>query len=133
MARTRHRTNRVSKQAAELAVAVPQVIALRVVRIAMAGSNPAARDRREFHLMGAEKVAAFSESWMAMYMQMFQVNRELAFSLMKAWNPMLGGKGACFRSAQAFQSAMLAVLGKGMAPLHKRAVGNAKRLSRTRR
>lgn len=85
--------------------------------------------------MGAEKVAAFSESWMAMYIQMFHANQELAFSLMKAWSPVMGSnnKEAWFKSAQIFQSAMLDVLGKGMAPLHKRAVGNAKRLSRTRR
>ncbi|WP_244306875.1 polyhydroxyalkanoate granule-associated phasin [Azotobacter salinestris] len=131
MARARRQTNRVSRQATELAVAVPLVVAQRMARMAMAGSTLTARDRREFQLMGAEKLAAFGESWMAMYLQMFHANQELAFSLMKAWNPMLAGKDAWFKSAQAVQSAMLDILGKGMAPLHKRAVGNARRLSRS--
>jgi len=132
MARVHRRTNRVSRQSVELAVAVPQVVVQRMARMAMAGVNPSARERREFRLMGLEKMAAFSESWMAMHLQMFHASQELAFSLMKVWNPMLGGKDAWFKSAQAYQSAMLGVLGKGMAPLHKRAVGNARRLSRTR-
>ncbi|GLK57925.1 MULTISPECIES: polyhydroxyalkanoate granule-associated phasin [Azotobacter] len=131
MARARRRTNRASKQVVELAMAVPLVVAQRMARMAMAGTAPTARDRREFQLMGAEKLAAFGESWMAMYLQMFHANQELVFSLMRTWNPMLVGKDAWFKSAQAVQSAMLDVLGKGVAPLHRRAVGNAKRLSRS--
>lgn len=132
MARVRRRTNHVSRQAVELAVAVPQVVAQRLARMIMAGSSPTTKDRREFHLMGAEKITAFSESWLAMYLQMFRANQALAFSLMEIWSPMLGGKDIWFKSAYAVQSAMLDVLGKGMAPLHKRAVGNARRLNRTK-
>ncbi|MFD2837766.1 hypothetical protein ACFS3C_18085 [Azotobacter vinelandii] len=55
MARARRRTNRASKQVVELAMAVPLVVAQRMARMAMAGTAPTARDRREFQLMGAEK------------------------------------------------------------------------------
>ena len=63
--RTR-KTPSIARQAAELAVAVPQVIAHRLTRLALAGPAPSARDRREFQRMGAEKAAAFAESWNAM-------------------------------------------------------------------
>ena len=56
-------------QVTDLAFSVPQVVAHRMARMASAGSNPSARDRDEFYLMGAEKVAAFYESWAAMQLE----------------------------------------------------------------
>src|SRR5438128_1971363 len=50
----------------ELAFAVPQVVAHRLTRMALAGPVLSARDRREFHGMGQEKVHAFWQSWFAM-------------------------------------------------------------------
>ena len=38
-------------QAAELALAVPQVVAHRMARMALAGHSPSARDQREFQMM----------------------------------------------------------------------------------
>ena len=58
----RLKSKRVSTQATELAFAVPQVIAHRVARMMLAGPNPSTTDRREFHLMNSEKLAAFNES-----------------------------------------------------------------------
>ncbi|MFC2974167.1 polyhydroxyalkanoate granule-associated phasin [Azotobacter bryophylli] len=128
-ATTSRRTNLLSKQAMELGIAAPQVIVARLARLAMAGANPSARDRHECYLMGAEKAAAFGEAWLAMSMRMLQANQQLMLSLMFSWNPLLGGN-ALARSVQAYQSAMLDVLGKGLAPVHKCAVANAKRLRR---
>jgi hypothetical protein len=61
------RTKSFALQAAELAVAVPQVVAHRVTRTVTGGTSPPARDGKEFHhRVGAEKFAAFNESWNAM-------------------------------------------------------------------
>ncbi|MFY9478896.1 MAG: polyhydroxyalkanoate granule-associated phasin [Aquabacterium sp.] len=125
-------------QTAELALATPQVMAHRLTRMALAGATPSARDRKEFHLMGAEKVAAFQESWMAMAMQAWraqmQMQTQLWTSAMQAmWMPW--SRPASFGGGSAlaqWQKATLGILGQGMAPVHRRAVGNAKRLGRTR-
>jgi hypothetical protein len=131
---TRRRTKRVATQASELALAVPQVVAHRVARMVTSGPNPNARDRREFHRMGAEKVAAFGESWNAMALQMFRTNQELALSLMRSWgSPRLSGWPSLAPSMQQVQSAALSVLSQGIAPVHRRAVANAKRLGRTKK
>jgi hypothetical protein len=84
--------------------------------------------------MGAEKVAAFGESWNAVALQMCRANQELALSLMRSWwNPWLGGGPSFARSMQQVQSAALGVLSQGIAPVHRRAVANAKRLGRTKK
>jgi hypothetical protein len=127
--RTR-RTKPLAVQAAELAIAVPQVIAHRSLRMAMAGGSPSARDRKEFHRMGAEKVTALAESWNAMAMETFLANQRLALSYMQSlWFPWLPRPSA----RRQFNNAALGILGKGMAPFHGRATANAKRLGRVRK
>ena len=59
-------STRLARQATELAVAVPQVVAHRFTRLMLAGPLPNACDRREFFGMGQEKVQAFWQSWFAM-------------------------------------------------------------------
>jgi hypothetical protein len=117
----------------ELGFAVPQVIAHRVARMATAGVPPSARDRREFHRMGQEKVAAFGEAWVAMAMQGLRANQAMALAIMRAWNPLLSPGRSAAALTDAFQSAAIAVAGQGLAPVHRRAVANAKRLGRRRR
>ena len=92
MQRTRT-SGAIARQAAELAFAVPQVIAHRALRAAMAGASPSARDLKEFQLMGAEKIAALNESWSAMLMQSFWESQKLAFSFgLSLWAPWLAPK-----------------------------------------
>ena len=87
------RSNSLAVQAAALAVAVPQVVAHRVGRMAFAGFGPTARDRREFQLMNAEKVAAFYESWSAMYVHAFRIQLDVAASILRSmWFPWLPGR-----------------------------------------
>ena len=120
-------------QAAELAVAVPQVIAHRVTRMAIAGTSPSARDRREFHRMGAEKVAAFNESCNAMVLQVFRINQQLALSYMQSlWFPWARPGSSVQSVSRQLTGAASGILGEGMAPVHRRAVANAKRLGRTK-
>src|SRR3954454_21310068 len=93
----RHRAVRNTRQAIELALAVPQVIAHRVGRAALAGPFPSPRDRRELQRMGAEKVAAFYESWNAMVIEMACANMRLLSSPLwwsNAWTAMSPGSRA---------------------------------------
>ena len=78
--------------------------------------------------MGAEKMAAFTESWNAMATQAFRANHAFATSFWRSW---LTGKPVKFNGSK-LHGAALDVLGKGIAPVHRRAVANAKRLARTR-
>jgi hypothetical protein len=125
------KTKTLSVKAAELAVAVPQVVAHRVTRMVLAGAVPSARDQQEFQRMSAEKTEAFNESWAAMAAQAVRANQDLTATLMKSfWSPLAAGKPSAAATARQMQAAALSVLSKGMAPVHRRAVANAKRLGK---
>jgi hypothetical protein len=102
----------------ELSVAAPLVVAHRLTRMAAHGHQPNARERREMHRMGAEKVAAFWESWAAMALQAASIQQQALWSLWRA--PTLGE----------WQRNATRVLGSGLKPVHRRALANAKRLGR---
>jgi hypothetical protein len=114
---------------AELGFAAPQVVAHRVARMMTGGFHPTARDRREYRRMGAEKVTAFMESWNAMALEALRVNAEMTAIFMRSvWVSPLAYK----RAATRMHSAALGVLDKGLDPVHRRAVANARRLAATR-
>ena len=131
--RRRRATSSLTVKAAELALAVPQVVAHRVTRIALAGPKLSDRDRKEFQRMVAEKNAAFIESWSAMARHAALANQALASSIFKSFlSEARGKRPSAAASAAQLRRAALSVLGKGVAPVHRRAVANAKRLRRTR-
>ena len=119
-------------QAAELAFAVPQVMAHRLGRLALAGANPSSRDRREFTRMGSEKSAAFVESWVAMAGTAWRIQLDFWLSCWGlGFSPWLGRAGGRrVNQVTEAQRATTAILASGLAPVHKRAVANAKRLGR---
>lgn len=131
---SRPRSAALATQAAELAFAAPQVVAHRVARMAAAGARPSARDREEFTRMVAEKQAAFFESWGAMAVQAAAAQHALAASW---WQSCWALPGGALTQGQAWarqaQGEALGVLGKGLAPVHRKAVANAKRLARSKR
>jgi hypothetical protein len=127
------RSKQLAAQAAELTMAVPQVMAHRLTRMALAGNTLSERDRAEFDLMSSEKSAAFLESWQAMTVQSMRANQALSMSFFRAfWSPTIAGKLSMGSMSAQVQNAAIGVLGKGMAPVHRRAVANAKRLSHTK-
>jgi hypothetical protein len=131
--RPARKTKSVAVKAAELAVAVPQVVAHRVARMAIAGPTLSPRDRKEFERMVAEKHTAFSEAWQAMASQSVRANQALAASLMRSvWSPARAPKPTPAKLVAQVHAASLGVLGKGMDPVHRKAVANAKRLARTK-
>lgn len=108
-------------QSVELGIAAPQVIAHRLARM----------DNAEFQRMGFEKFAAAGEAWTAMATQALLENQKLAMSLMQSfWFPWTRPTKSL--SSQLNQAGT-AILGKGMAPIRRRAVANAKRLNRLKR
>ncbi|MDQ6639969.1 MAG: hypothetical protein M3Z15_09945, partial [Pseudomonadota bacterium] len=106
-----------STKAAELAFAVPQVVAHRLARMANAGPHLSARDRKEFARMVAEKNSAFGESWNAMARQTLQSNQALAAALARLalTSPTTRGQPAAHALAAQLHRAALAVFGKGLA------------------
>ena len=121
MASRRRRSKSLAAQSIALGLAVPQVIAHRMARMG---------DRRELHLMGSEKIAAATEAWNAMAVQAILENQKLALSMMQSfWFPWMRRSSA----SRQLSDAALSILGKGMAPVSRRAVANAKRLGRPAR
>jgi len=117
----------------ELAVAVPQVVAHRVTRMALAGPTPSDRDRTEFDMMVNEKHAAFAQAWGNVAWHAFRANQVLTASLLRSFFTPFSPKWPSVISAAAqVQNATMGVLGKGLAPIHRTAVSNAKRLAKTK-
>jgi hypothetical protein len=116
--RARSSATRLSGQAFELSLAAPLVIAQRMSRMMAAGPALSARDRREFSLMGTEKVLAFQQACAAMWTQALFSQFALARSMAATAMPTMMSREA------------LKVMSAGLAPVHRKAVANAKRLSR---
>jgi hypothetical protein len=125
---------RLALRSTELALAAPQVIAQRLSRLAAAGSTPSARDRREFQRMVAEKPLAFGQAWSAMAVEAMAAQQALALAWTRSlWMPWAFGAMTPARAGHAWTRALLDVARKGLAPVHRTAVANARRLSRARR
>ena len=129
-ARRSRKAERLGRQAAELAVAAPQVIAHRLARLALAGPAPSARDREEFRRMGAEKAAAFAESWNAMATGMLEANRTPMASLVRGFWSAPGARRSAASAARQVGREAVGIVQRSLAPAHRRAVANAKRLGR---
>ena len=122
--RRNHHARMLTQKAAELAFAAPQVVAHRFARAALMGASPSARDRREVTRMFAEKQQAFLSSWMAMWLQAWTAQQAFAAAWLRTgWRQPLDLPAT-------LQEASLGVLAKGLAPVHRAAVANARRLSR---
>jgi hypothetical protein len=127
---------KLAQQALGLSMAAPLVIAHRVGRMAQAGPHPSARDRKEFKQMGAEKMAAFYESWAAMGLAAMKSQQQMAASMWRAaatapWS--MARPSSRLPTGNTLARHALAVMSQGMAPVHRRAVSNAKRLGRLKK
>lgn len=133
LTRPNRKTKSIAAQATELAFAVPQVMTHRITRMAMAGHVPSKRDRKEFDLMVAEKNTAFAQSWVAMANQSLLANQALSASMLRTLCSPIGIGTPSFATVLSqVHGATLGVLGHGLAPVHRKAVANAKRLARTK-
>ena len=131
--RTTRKAKSVVAKSTELALAVPQVVAHRVARMATAGPTLSARDVKEFNRMVAEKRVAFAQAWQAMATQTVLAGQAMAWSFARSfWSAPGRGKITPAKVAAQLQGAALGVLGKGLAPVHRKATANAKRLGRSK-
>lgn len=145
---------RLINQTGEMLIASAQVINHRTNRIAMAGAKPNARDQREFVLMGQEKVDAVAESLQAMAARIVTMNTQLSALAFKQMLSAMSDTMMLFASPAVAMSAkgqaellrdaiknsaslasqlsgsMARVAHHGLKPIHSRATGNAKRLSK---
>jgi hypothetical protein len=127
-----HHAQRIAAQTAELAFAVPQVVGHRMARMVSSGPQLSDRDRKEFQRMGVEKITVFMESWNAMALQTLRVQQTLSMGLLRSWyTPWSPANNPSHSTAQ-FHNAALGVLSQGIAPMHRKATANAKRLARTK-
>lgn len=134
----RRKALRIGIQATELMFAVPQVVSHRLNRISATGSGTSVRDRREFQRMGAEKSAAFVESWNQMALQMLKANQQMTQAWVSAWRVPFRAptrtvaRRSLARAAAQMQGSALSVMSSGLSPVHRRAKANAKRLGRVK-
>ena len=109
----------------EMLTASQQVIAARSARMARVGARPSPADRREMGLMVGEKLDAYSRSAMQFATAWAPTAQVLVDQAGRAW---MGMALSLWRAApQAF--------GAALAPVHRTATANARRLGprRTRR
>lgn len=116
------RNTRSAVQLAELGAAVPQVIAHRLTRMALASPVPSERDRQEFTGMVVEKQVALSQAWLAVFVEALRWQQTFFLSL-------LAGASAGQHHASA-RSAALRMASGAIGPFHRKAVANARRLAR---
>ncbi len=132
--RRRRKSKSLAAQTFELGIAAPQVIAHRLARMASAGTSLSARDRAEFQRMGMEKIAAVNEAWTAMATQAFLENQKFALGFMQSlWFPWMRPAPTAKSVSRKLNRAAVRTLGKGLAPVRRRAAANAKRLGRINR
>ena len=126
----RNAASQVRRKAIDISLAAPQVIAHRLTRMALAGPQPSARDRKEFSGMVMEKQLAFAQSWWGAWQAALQAPWSLA---MLGWQGMLTGKMPASPWAWADQvmAPSHAVLNAALTPISRKAVSNARRLSHT--
>jgi hypothetical protein len=138
----------------EMMLASAQVISHRTGRMATAGPSPNSRDRREFTLMGQEKIAAASESAQAVAARMLNLNQQMGAI---AFNQLVAGTAGIMsvasartiaqsgkaqaelvrdtmsssaKAASQLADSVACVAHHGLKPVHSRATANAKRLAR---
>jgi hypothetical protein len=118
-------------QSIEIAHAAPQIIVHRISRMALAGPMPSMRDRKEFQLMGAEKLAAMVESWNAMALATGLVIQTTAIQYMVSMMVSTPFTLIALRpTASELRAASPCILSEGIAPIHRRVMANARRLGR---
>jgi hypothetical protein len=126
-------------------LAAPQVIGERTARMVAAGPFPGASDGREFAKMGTEKIIAFSDAWLGAAREIVSLQQEMVnvagrqwWTLLRAWSPLLKGRGmtslpgavmsGMMAAGNRAASALPRAAHAAVAPIHAKATSNARRL-----
>ena len=115
----------------DLSFCVPTVVGIRLGKVAKGGTNPDRRTRAEIRRMGHEKVAATSESWIAMAFAGARFgNQLLSLTLGALCQPTRNTPPkTAARAAELAYNAVLDASNVGIEPYRKRARSNARRLT----
>ena len=125
---TKHASTELPHLLNELAFATPQVIAARLWLIASAGPNLSKRDQKEMFTMINEKVAGFTEAWHTLWLESLRLQNRMFFDAISMNPATPDSTAAMFENWQ--KIAFSALPATVLAPIHKRATANARRLSR---
>ena len=142
-------------KAMQMSAAAAQVIAIRTTRMAAHGANPSAADKREMHRMGAEKVDAFSRAGTALAAGAVPLVAGMAMQSWRTGFELLNGmtrlassrtipqtmasqrrladtlmRGGATGSQAATSDATARLAHRALAPVHRKATANAKRLTK---
>ncbi len=113
----------------ELAVSVPEVVAHRLMNFSTAGVSYSPNDYLELYRMWSEKYTVFGESWSAMANEVLRYQQTILASYSRYWfNPWLmpyASQQSVLMSTVGFGEA---VIKKGLDPIHRTTIENAKRL-----
>ena len=120
-------------KAAQLAIAAPQVVAMRTARMLAAGAHPGAADRAEFSQMRTEKVLAFWESMFGTGAQIVRINQEYARTAALQWYRLWMSPWWLVPAGRKHQREMSKLVDAALTPVHKRATANARRLGRIKK
>ncbi len=102
---------------AELGIATHHVMAHRLTRMANAGPTLSSRDKKEFTGMVLEKQLAFTQAWVGMCTELMLAQQRTA------WGLLTGRPVSLSRLTND-------IAAKGLAPVHRKAVSNSRRLAR---
>ena len=124
------------RKTAQLMVAAPVVVAHRAGRMIRAGSAPTASDQVELKLMVKEKTDAAIEAWIAIASSLMSASQQHLQVGVNAWmNPRTYREMASGRVPRALRTPWSRIgddfaraATKGLEPVHRRVVANAKRL-----
>jgi hypothetical protein len=131
--RRRKKSKSLPVKSMELALSVPQVVAHRITRMSLASPALSDRDRKEFQIMVSEKPVAFLQSWIDMALHTFRANQAFTVSMLQFFfTPFSYRKPSAASTAAQIHKAAIGVLEKGLTPIHREAVLNARRLAKTK-
>jgi len=119
----------------EIGWAAPQVIAHRTRRMLSGGAFPVQADRDEFRRMFDEKAEAWFEAMWRMSTEMGRQWLEISTSAMQPWwlsgaSPAAHWQSAWSGAARRWARSAPHIARLGLAPVHRRATANARRLGR---
>ena len=121
-------TFRLGRQIAEINAAVPGIVANRMIRMATAGARPSRADRTELSRMSSEKWVAASQSAVAAAAAAFTLNLQMAATQAFWQTAMSPWLGTPTNRSSANGDPITGLMSAALAPYHRIATANAKRL-----
>lgn len=122
--------SKIYRQSEDLGVNVPQIMQKRINMMAQQNPFDNHKERVEMERMVNEKTSAFMESWQNMGWQSLIAQQNIGNIMIDSWIKLSFGKPVAFEKLfYQINLETLKIFEKGMSPIHRRVVANAKRLA----